>query len=119
MKSLEIALAELTGKEPSYDYKHDNTFEGIIVAIDITGFVTLIGGESVWALHHTLGQESIMEYMSWDGEDRKGFPEEPGIYRCTIDYIFHQGYFEGYPCDGESDWEIVARDFERIDLPAK
>jgi len=37
----------------------------------------------------------------------KGVPKEPGIYHCTVDFYFQQGYFEGYKADGESDWEFI------------
>ena len=39
--------------------------------------------------------------------------KEPGIYHCTVDFYFEQGYFEGYKADGESSWEFIVTRVEK------
>jgi hypothetical protein len=38
-----------------------------------------------------------------------GVPDKPGVYNCTVNFEFHQGYFEGYRADGESDWSFTVK----------
>jgi hypothetical protein len=40
----------------------------------------------------------------------------PGIYRADIEVWFEQGYSEGYPADGESDWDLRFTNVERISI---
>lgn len=95
----------------------NETFEGIIVAVDINGHPTLVGGDGVWKLQNYLGpDEGLAEYIEYDNH---GFPEDAGIYRCTIEYYFNQGYFEGYSCDSESDWGVVCHEAEKITIEDK
>ena len=46
----------------------------------------------------------------------KLFPTKPGVYRCTIEYYFAPGYFEGYPPPGESDWDLKPVDIQEIEI---
>ena len=99
---------------------HERAFEDIILAVDLHGTVSLIGGPNIWELDKCLGDMSVHEYFGFDddgNEDRIGFPEKAGIYRCTVDFWYEQGYFEGYACDSESDWGISVRDVKRIEVP--
>lgn len=42
------------------------------------------------------------------GEDNgyRNLPTLDGIYLCTVDFYFEQGYCDGYKAGGESDWEF-------------
>lgn len=89
----------------------------MIIAIDLSGLVVLVGGDRVWELQNLLGPgECLADYIEYS---RTGFPEKPGIYRCTIEYYFHQGYLDGYMCDSECDWGVVGRDVEEITIADK
>ncbi len=49
--------------------------------------------------------------IMWDGpfcEDNTFYhvPKIAGVYRCRTEFWFSQGYAEGYPAGGESDWEF-------------
>lgn len=46
----------------------------------------------------------------------EGCPQEAGIYVCTIERHFEQGYSEGYKADGESDYWIVLTDVRKVDV---
>lgn len=35
-----------------------------------------------------------------------GYPQACGVYRCAADFVFEQGYCDGYPAPGESDWSF-------------
>jgi len=50
---------------------------------------------------------SIFDGFFTEDNSFKGVPKEPGIYHCTVDFYFEQGYFEGHEADGESDWEFI------------
>lgn len=39
-----------------------------------------------------------------DDNGFEGVPKEPGVYQCECEFYFIQGYYDGYPADGESDW---------------
>lgn len=44
-------------------------------------------------------------------------PKENGVYECDVEYWFSQGYSEGFPADGESDWEFrVVNSKQLVDL---
>lgn len=43
-------------------------------------------------------------------------PDKPGIYNCRVEFWFEQGYFEGYPANGENDWEFRIISAERINV---
>lgn len=50
----------------------------------------------------------------------EGLPTEPGVYRCTVEFWYSQGYFEGYPADSESDWWFKCIASEKLlDLPRR
>lgn len=115
-----LSLAELSRR---YDSVH-RVFKDIIIAVSIHGDVTLVGGPNVWEAEHFIGEVGVNEYFEPsynddEKEDRHGFPEQRGLYRCTIEYIFEQGYFEGWKCDSESTWDILCSDVEEITIPEK
>jgi len=43
----------------------------------------------------------------------KNIPQEPGFYKCKVDFDFEQGYFEGYKADGENTWEYIITDCQK------
>lgn len=47
----------------------------------------------------------------------KTFPDEPGVYIGTIEYWFQQGYSDGYPADGESDFDYRFVNWELVAIP--
>ena len=92
----------------------NKTFQDIIIAVDLQGFVVVVDGPNVDECVVLIGEDvTVNDYFGMEGE-RYGFPEEHGIYSCTIEVIFTQGYFEGYPCDSESDWDIQASDVQKL-----
>jgi hypothetical protein len=46
------------------------------------------------------------------------FPDniEPGVYRGTFSFEFQQGFFEGYPADGESSVYLTLEKYSRVTL---
>ena len=44
------------------------------------------------------------------------FPKEPGVYSMTIEYQFEQGYWDGYPNDGQSTWDFIPSNMEMLFL---
>lgn len=44
------------------------------------------------------------------------FPQEIGVYVCTIERHFTQGYSEGYPAPGESDYWLELQNIRKVDL---
>jgi hypothetical protein len=80
-----------------------------IVAVTPGGLHLLVGGDP-----------ELIKYMDGDmfednSPDLETFPTEPGVYVGTVEYWFQQGYFEGYPADGESDIEYAFSDYRKID----
>lgn len=44
-------------------------------------------------------------------------PKESGVYECDVEYWFSQGFSEGFPAAGESDWEFkVVKSKPLVDL---
>lgn len=49
-------------------------------------------------------------------DDISSFPRENGVYRVSLDYMFSQGYNEGYPADGESDESFTCSNAVKLNL---
>lgn len=85
-------------------------FENVIIAVTCTGQAILISGP-----------EDLINYM--DGfmfddnahpDTLEKYPEGHGVYVCNIAYHFKQGYYGGYPHNGESDWDYVPQNIRPI-----
>lgn len=57
-----------------------------------------------------------MDGVCFEDHRAYGAPAAPGVYRATVEVWFEQGYSEGYPADGESDWELKLTNVERISI---
>lgn len=51
-----------------------------------------------------------------EDNDFINLPQDPGVYKCKIDFDFEQGYFEGYKADGENTWEYIITNCQKIYL---
>lgn len=71
----------------------------IAVAMDGTQVLIAVSSE-----HGFISHESF-ETGPLDESDWSGLPMCPGVYRCACEFWFEQGYFEGYPHDGENCFE--------------
>ena len=92
--------------------KKELEFPGCILVHTISGTTHLLDGP-----------RDLMDLMDGDclddacmDEGRKTLPTDPGVYSATIEYWFQQGYFEGYPAPGESDYDFRLSNLRRIDL---
>lgn len=86
--------------------EHSNITIAVIDPEDTYGFVVDCNDElCTWMDGHCLADIEC-----------KGFPQEAGVYLCTIERHFEQGWSEGYPADGESDYWVVLRDVRKVDL---
>jgi hypothetical protein len=92
--------------------KKELEFPGCILVHTILGTTHLLDGP-----------RDLMDLMDGDclddacmDEGRKTLPTDPGVYSATIEYWFQQGYFEGYPAPGESDYDFRLSNLRRIDL---
>lgn len=55
-------------------------------------------------------------YIEDNSEILDGFPDEPGFYAATLELWFQQGYFEGYPADGESSVFVKLSNLRRLEV---
>lgn len=46
----------------------------------------------------------------------KYLPTEPGFYAATLEFWFEQGYFEGYPANGESSVELTLTNVRKLEI---
>lgn len=60
--------------------------------------------------------EKWMDGCCFDDHSTTGTPKEPGIYRANIEIWFSQGYSEGHPAPGESDWEFKIINIQSIPI---
>lgn len=44
----------------------------------------------------------------------ENIPVIPGVYLCSVDFYFYQGYYEGYKAYGESSWKYVITNSESL-----
>jgi hypothetical protein len=52
-----------------------------------------------------------------DDNSFEGVPDASGLYLCTVEFHFEQGYADGYKADGESDWKhVVTKSFPLISI---
>ena len=59
----------------------------------------------------------IFDGIYCDDNSFKDVPKETGVYICNVEFYFHQGYFEGYKANGESDWEFKVISHKKIEIP--
>lgn len=99
----------------NYVKQHDEeiTFHNVIIAVSCTGLAVLVSSpckEVEGFMDGCLFTDNCKWYTMLS------FPKEPGVYSMTIKYHFDQGYYEGYPNDGESTWDFIPSDIKRLVL---
>lgn len=90
------------------------TFKNIILARCYRGEVMLVTGPKgeIEELGEMLDGGSHLE--DYGLGELVEVPKEPGLYVCEVDFEFQQGYFEGYPANGESSWYLIPKNVTRI-----
>ncbi len=80
-----------------------------------TIFAVAAGGSPILVIGHP-DLKNIMDgpWFEENSQSIDDFPTKPGVYRCTIEYYFQMGYYEGYPAPGESDWDLKPVDIQEI-----
>lgn len=94
------------------DHDEVHKWDNVLIGVSFTGLRFLIDAP-----------DDLIKFM--DGslfEDNSQsidkFPTQPGVYTCSIEYWFDQGYFEGWRTDGESEWDFVPSNIKRVEIPA-
>lgn len=82
------------------------THPNCIVAKDADGITSLIAPNPEL--------QKWMDGCCFEGHGAVNLPKAPGVYRTTIEVWFSQGYSDGYPAPGESDWEFRLTDLQPI-----
>ena len=77
--------------------RHEATFEAIIAVADGASLILAAPKEAV----------DMFDGPYPDDNSFEGVPETTGLYLCTVEFHFEQGYADGYKADGESDWKHV------------
>lgn len=90
--------------------KLERTFDNVILGVSIFGALFVISGPE--DLSQVLDGEMIEDNTQSLGK----YPAEPGVYRCSIEYWFEQGYYEGWPANGESEWDLIPINVEPVSL---
>jgi hypothetical protein len=67
-------------------------------------FAVLKGGKSAVLVTYPDEMEDALDGPYLDDNSIEGYPKEPGYYEASAVFWFNQGYCDGYPADGESDW---------------
>lgn len=90
--------------------KKEREFPNTIIGVSVGGWPFLIEGDP----------DLIKSMDGSNFEDNTQspdkYPKGPGVYICTIEFWFEQGYFEGYKADGESEWDFIPVDVREINL---
>lgn len=92
------------------EYNEQKQWNNVIFGVSTSGLHFLISGDD------ELKQFMDGSLFEDNSQSIEKFPTKPGVYRCTIEYWFEQGYFEGWRADGESEWDFVPSDIEEIDI---
>lgn len=92
--------------------KNHDLIEGIPItfAVDMWGYGYIV--EVPKERENWFDGAGIEDNFHESGEQLKGLA--PGLYRGTFSFEFCQGYFEGYPADGESDTYLCLEKFEKV-----
>ncbi len=77
--------------------EHVATFKAIIAVGNDCGLILAAPQEAMEAFDGVFCEDNSFE----------GVPQTTGLYLCTVEFHFSQGYFEGYRNDGENDWKHV------------
>lgn len=77
-------------------------------------FSVLKGGKSAVLVTYPNDMADSLDgpFMEDNGFD--GLPSEPGHYEAKAVFWFSQGYCDGYPADGESDWGYNLAEIRRL-----
>lgn len=86
------------------------TFDNVILGVSIFGGAFVINGSE--ELAKILDGPMIED----NTQSLDKYPTKPGIYRCSMEYWFEQGYNEGWIAHGESEWDLIPVKVERISL---
>jgi hypothetical protein len=88
--------------------KKEAEFTTVIIAVTYSGYPMLVDGSD--ELHQIMDGDGFED----NTQSPETFPTVPGVYRCTIEYHFAPGFFEGFPAPGEADWDLRATDVVEI-----
>lgn len=89
---------------------HVRTFKNVIIAVAFNGFRSFV--------RVPLDMELLLYGVAIEDSAQAVdmYPDRAGVYVCDIEYWFSQGYHEGMPSDGESEWDFIPRNIKEIDL---
>lgn len=90
--------------------KRERKFENTIIAVAADGIPFVVKGE-----------DDLIKYLDgcWIEDNTQSldkYPSKPGVYRCTIEFWFEKGTFEGWDAPGESEWDFIPVEIEEIPL---
>jgi len=83
----------------------------------ILTMIIAVAGEQGLIIDAPKEIKDIFEGIYCDDNSFKNVPKKTGVYICNVEFYFHQGYFEGYKADGESDWEFKIISSSKIEIP--
>jgi len=68
-------------------------------------------------LHQLITEDWLDGLCIEDNSDfMDGFPNEPGFYAATLEFWHEQGYFEGYPANGENDIYVQLKNLRKLEV---
>jgi hypothetical protein len=70
----------------------------VVICVDVHGQGII--------LKYPLEFENHLDGSNCEDNLFENVPEKAGVYECDVEYWFSQGYSDGHPADGESDWEF-------------
>lgn len=92
----------LEPKGPAEDIVHDITF------------AVLKGGKSAVLVTYPDKMSDSLDGPFLEDNSIGKYPPEPGHYQAKAVFWFNQGYYDGYPADGESDWGYTLTEIRRL-----
>jgi hypothetical protein len=79
-------------------------------------FAVAFNGETKMAVAIPEKYGNVMDGPFLEDNFFLGLPQKmgPGLYKGTMDFDFYEGYSEGYPAPGESDWRFTVTKYEKV-----
>ena len=85
-------------------------FPNTMIGVSLDGWPFLIKGDPELV--------KLMDGASFadNSQSIEEFPKKAGVYICTIEFWFEQGYFEGWEAYGESEWDFIPINIKEIEV---
>lgn len=81
---------------------------------DIVKFIIVVTSKDSFVADYPDEIESLIDGYNCDDNYIDNVPIEKGVYECNAEFWFEQGYCDGYPADGESEWGFKIIDNKKL-----